>query len=67
MLEAEVLYKIHDDLELLKQDMAEIKEVIRLEPELREEVIEQLQEARERIAKRRFVSNEEIVREFEIE
>src|SRR3989338_6453646 len=65
--QADVLHKIHEDLELLKRDMAEIKEVIRLEPELRDEVIEQVQEARERIAKGRFVSNEEILKEFDLE
>ncbi len=67
MAQADVLHKIHEDLELLKRDMAEIKEVIRLEPELRDEVIEQVQEARERIAKGRFVSNEEILKEFDLE
>ena len=66
MAQADVLHKIHEDLELLKRDMAEIKEVIRLEPELRDEVIEQVQEARERIAKGRFVSNEEILKEFDL-
>jgi hypothetical protein len=64
MAQADVLNKIHEDLELLKRDMAEIKEVIRLEPELREEVIEQVQEARERIANGKFVSNDDILKEF---
>ncbi len=64
MAQADVLNKIHEDLELLKRDMAEIKEVIRIEPELREEVIEQVQEARKRIVKGQFVSNEEILKEF---
>lgn len=63
----DVLVKIHEDLEILKQDMAEIKEIIRLEPELREEVIEQVQEARKRIAKGQFVSNEEVLKEFDVE
>ena len=60
----DILSKIHDDLELLKHDLAEIKQVIRLEPELREEVKLQVQEARERIARNNFVSNEEILEEF---
>ena len=63
MAQADVLNKIHEDLELLKRDMAEIKEVI-IEPELRKEVIEQVKEARERIAKGQFVSNEAILKEF---
>ncbi len=61
MNEAEVLVKIHEDLELLKQNLAEIREVIRLEPELSEEVRQQVQEARERIAKGKFVSHEDIL------
>ena len=67
MTEASVLHKIHEDLELLKRDMAEIKEVIRLEPELREEVVKQVQEARERIAKGQFTSNKDILKEFDVE
>jgi len=51
MAQTDVLVKIHEDLESLKRDMAEIKDVIRLEPEFREEVIKQVQEARERMAK----------------
>ncbi len=66
MVQAGILNKIHEDLELIKRDMAEIKEVIRLEPELREEVIEQVREARERIAKGQFVSNEDILKEFDV-
>jgi len=59
-----VLIKIHEDLELLKRDMAEIKEVIRLEPALREDVKRRVQEARGRIAKGRFVRNKDILKEF---
>ncbi len=64
---AEVLIKIHEDLESLKEDMAEIKQVIKLEPELRDDIIIQVQEARERIAKGKFVCNEDILKEFGIE
>ena len=67
MSQANILHKIHEDLELLKRDVAEIKEVIKLEPELREEVIEQIQEARERIGKGQFVSNKDILKEFDRE
>lgn len=49
MMETDVLTKIHEDLEILKHDMAEIKE------------------ARERIAKGQFVSNEDILKEFDVE
>jgi len=66
-METDILTKIHEDLEILKHDMAEIKEVIKLEPELREEVIEQVKEARERIVKGQFVSNEDILKEFDVE
>ncbi|HIJ10888.1 TPA: hypothetical protein HA278_02415 [Candidatus Woesearchaeota archaeon] len=67
MTPADVLTKIHEDLEILKRDMAEIKQVIRLEPELREEVIQQVKEARERIAKGQFVSNGDILKEFDVQ
>jgi hypothetical protein len=67
MSEAEVLNKIHEDLEILKNDMAEIKEIIKLEPELKEEIIEQVKEARKRIAKGEFVTNEEVLKEFHVE
>ena len=64
MNQTEVLHKIHEDLELLKRDISAIKEVITLEPELCEEVIIQLQEARKRIANGKFVSNNDILKEF---
>ncbi len=67
MTEVEILNKIHEDLEILKHDMAEIKEVIKLEPELREGVIERIKEARERISKGQFISNEEMLKEFDLE
>jgi len=64
MSDTDILTKIHEDLELIKQDMAEIKEVIKLEPELCEEIKLQVREARERIAKGNYVSNKEILTEF---
>jgi len=67
MSEVDVLNKIHDDLEILKHDMAEIKQMIKLEPELKEEIKKQVEEARARIAKGEFVSNEDILKEFEAE
>jgi len=67
MAEVAVLNKIHEDLEILKRDMAEIKGIFKLEPELREEVKAQVEEARERIAKGQFVRNEEILSEFGVQ
>lgn len=67
MAQLELLNKIHEDLELLKKDMAEIKEVIRFEPAVREEIKLQVKQARERIAKGEFVSNKDILKEFELE
>jgi uncharacterized coiled-coil DUF342 family protein len=64
MSQTEVLDKIHEDLESLKKGMTEIKEIIRLEPELREEVKERVKQARERIARGEAVSNDDILREF---
>ena len=67
MTEAEILIKIHNDLEILKQDISEIKQVMNLEPKLKKEVIEQVKNARERISKGQFVSNEKILEEFDLE
>lgn len=67
MTQTEILNKIHEDLELLKREMAEIKQVIRLEPELREEIKLQVQEARERMVKGRRVSNTDLLKEFGLE
>ena len=66
-METELLNKIHEDLELLKRDISEIKMAINMEPELRDEIKEQIKEARARISKGEFVSNEEILREFGVE
>ena len=64
MSQSDILYKIHDDLELLKRDVAEIKEAIHLEPELHQEVITQVAEARQRIAQGQFIKNKDILTEF---
>ena len=63
-METEVLSRIYEDLESLKRDVSEIKMAINLEPELRDEIKEQVKEARERIAKGQFISNEEMLKEF---
>ena len=67
MMGTDILTKIHEDLEILKHDMAEIKEVIKMEPELREEIVGQVKEARERIAKGKFVGNDAVLKEFDAE
>ncbi|MEK6899772.1 MAG: hypothetical protein AABX05_01480 [Nanoarchaeota archaeon] len=67
MSQTEILTKIHEDLELLKKDMAEIKQVIRFEPELRKEIKLQVREARERMIKGKGVPNKDILKEFGLE
>ena len=67
MTQTEILTKIHEDIEFLKKDIAEIKEIISIEPELREEIIEQVNEARKRISKGDYIPNEDILKEFEVE
>ena len=61
----DVLLKIHEDLEVLKRDMAEIKEMIK--PKVRAETIYQVKEARKRVAKGEYASNEDILKEFDVE
>lgn len=67
MTQAAVLNKIHEDLELLKRDMAEIKEMISFEPELRAEAIAQVKEARKRISHGQFIRNKDMLKEFGLE
>jgi hypothetical protein len=62
----EVLLKIHEDLELLKRDIAEIKEAIHLDPELKKEIKQRVAEARERIAKGQFITHEQMLNEFDL-
>lgn len=64
--DALILSKIHEDLESLKRDISEIKAAINLEPELKEEIKEQVKAARKRISKGEFISNEEVMSEFEM-
>jgi len=66
MSEVQILEKIHEDLKFLKREVSEIRLSIRLEPEIREEVIAQVEEARKRIAKGTFVKNEDILKEFDV-
>ncbi len=62
-----VLNKIHEDLELLKREVLEIKTAISLEPELRTRVKRQVEEARKRMAAGEFVSNKDVLKEFGLE
>jgi len=58
---------IKEDLQLLKKAVTEIKVAINLEPELKDEIKLQVQEARKRISNREFVSNSEVLKEFDLE
>jgi hypothetical protein len=60
------LKTIHNDMELLKKAVAEIKIAINLEPRLEEKVKQQVQKARERISRGVFISNEEMLKEFDL-
>lgn len=62
-----VLNKIHEDLELLKREVLEIKTAISLEPELKSRVKRQVEGARKRIAAGEFVSNKDVLKEFGLE
>ena len=53
---------IHEDLETLKNDVAELKALL-LEPTLRKEIVEKIKEARNRM-KKTYVSNENVKKEF---
>lgn len=53
---------IHEDLETLKKDVAELKALL-LEPKIRKEIVEKIKEARIRM-KKTYVSNEDIKKEF---
>ncbi len=56
----EILYK---DVEEIKKEVHEIRQMLTQEPELREDVIEGVKKARQEI-KSKFVKHEEIMREF---
>ena len=60
------LEMIHEDLEILKREIVEMKKVIFSEPELREEIIDRVREARERM-KTEYVTHEEMMNEFGVE
>ena len=57
------LERLHDEVAEVKREVHEIKELLLHEPELREEVLEQIKQARKEI-KTRFVSHKEMMDEF---
>ena len=57
------LEQLHREVAEVKQEIHEIKELLLHEPELREEVIEQIKQARKEI-KTKSVTHEEIMRKF---
>lgn len=54
---------LHEDLEVLKKDVAELKALLISKPKLREEIVAKVKEARERM-KKTHISNEDIKNEF---
>ena len=57
------LEQLHKEVAEVKQEIHEIKELLLREPEIREEVIEQIKQARKEI-KTKFVTHEEMMKEF---
>jgi len=57
------LEQLHREVAEVKRDVHEIKELLLHEPELREEVAEQIKQARKEI-KTKFVTHEEMIKEF---
>jgi len=56
----EMLYR---DVEEIKKEVHEIREILTSEPELREDVVERLEQARKEI-KTNFITHEEMMKEF---
>ena len=57
------LEQLHREVAEVKRDVHEIRELLLHEPELREEVIGQIKQARKEI-KTKFVAHEEMMKEF---
>ncbi len=57
------LEQLHKEVAEVKREVHEIRELLIQEPELREEVIEQIKQARKKI-KTKFVTHEEMMKEF---
>jgi len=61
---AEITLKtLHEELAELREEITELKELLASEPELREEVIKRINEARGRV-KKSYVAHEKVTREF---
>jgi len=61
---AEVTLKtIHEELAELRGEITKLKELLTSEPELKEDVIKRINEARERV-KKSYVAHEKVTREF---
>ena len=54
---------IHEELAELREEITELDELLTSEPELKEEVIMRINEARERV-KKSYVAHEKVTREF---
>ena len=63
MAEMVTIQMLHEDLEELKGDFAELKALLISQPKLREEIVTRVEEARERMEKN-YVSNLDIKKEF---
>ncbi len=57
------LQQLHKDMEELKKEVCEIRDLLLHEPELREDIIEQIKKARKEI-KNNFVTHEQMMKEF---
>lgn len=58
------LETIHDDLNELKGDVEELFFILEREPELREDVIEEVKKARKRMKVGKFLTQEEVEKEI---
>ncbi|MFC1682493.1 hypothetical protein ACFL0X_02665 [Nanoarchaeota archaeon] len=63
----DLLGKLVADVEFIKMLLLSQQQLINGEGELEDSVKQQIQDARDRIALGKFVSNEEILKEFEVE
>jgi len=57
------LKTIYEELAELREEITELKGLLISEPELKEEVIKRINEARERV-KKSYVAHEKVTREF---
>ena len=57
------LEQLHKEVTEVKKEVHEIRELLLQEPEIREELIKQIKQARKEI-KTKFVTHEEMMKEF---